>query len=104
MGDAVASDSMFSNITIKTNSMMGGAILATPIMVRALPGVHNISPYLAYAIGGVGAMILNTAVDEGGRGFHNPTDIYTSEVMVPAAVNGLAGGVVFAMLLSKSGI
>ena len=96
-GDAVASESMFSNITIKTNSMMGGALFATPIMLRMLPA--NVPPYLAYAAGGVGAMILNKSVDEGGRGFHNPQDIYTTEIMVPAAVNGLAGGVVFAMLL-----
>ena len=89
----------FSNITLKTNSMMGGALLATPIMLRMMP--VPMPPVAYYAIGGVFSYVLNTTVDADGKGVHNPMDDLTPANLIPAAVNGMAGGVAFQMLMTR---
>ena len=89
----------FSNITLKTNSMMGGALLATPIMIRMMP--VPMPPVLYYGIGGVFSYVLNKAVDSDGKGVHNPMDDLTPANLIPAAVNGMAGGVAFQMLMTR---
>ena len=89
----------FSNISLKTNSMMGGALLATPIMIRMMP--VPMPPVLYYGIGGVVSYVLNKAVDSDGKGVHNPMDALTPANLVPAAVNGMAGGVAFQMLMTR---
>jgi hypothetical protein len=87
----------FSSITLKTNSMMGGALLATPIMINLMP--VPMPPVLYYGIGGVFSYVLNKTVDN--SGVHNPMDSLTPANLVPAAVNGMAGGVAFQMLMSR---
>tara|TARA_B110000977_G_scaffold114052_1_gene147576 strand:+ start:270 stop:557 length:288 start_codon:yes stop_codon:yes gene_type:complete len=87
----------FSSITLKTNSMMGGALLATPIMLGMMP--VPMPPVLYYGIGGVFSHVLNKTVDN--SGVHNPMNDLTPAALIPAAVNGMAGGVAFRMLMSR---
>ena len=90
----------FSSITLKTNSMMGGALLATPIMINLMP--VPMPPVLYYGMGGVFAYVLNKTVDADGKGVHNPLGDLTPTALVPAAVNGMAGGVAFQMLMARA--
>ena len=77
--------------------MMGGALLANPMMLGLMP--LPMPAVLCCGIGGAGSFLLNETVDN--QGFHSPVDALTPANLVPAAINGMAGGMAFQLLVAR---